>query len=225
MIKKLILCGVLINFLNISYAGAVFINSETTTFQQLLDNFAKVDKNNLPGTPVNKDTLPVPYDYLLTQPLMTPGIEKYYQRSPIVHTIYAVKDEKNNIYSRIIIMLLDKNQTRNNALIAQDKKEEVVVETAVVAMNFNELPEKVKTGVLASNVPFGKLLIANQVKIVDKDRAYFSIRCNRPLSALTLCKINSKIYGRVNTIARADNKKWLARVIEILPGLKREDLQ
>ncbi len=225
MIKRLILCSVLlVNFLNVSHAGEAFIDSETTTFHQLLDNFAKVDKNHLPGTPIKQDMLPEPYDYLLMQPLMTPGIEKYYQRSPIVQTIYAVKDEEKNTYSRIIIMLLDKNQARNNAEVAQEKNEEVVVETAVVTMNFNELPEKVKTGVLTTNVPFGKLLIANKVKIVGRDRAFFSIRCNKPLSALTLCKINSKIYGRVNTIVRADNKKWLARVIEILPGITKEDL-
>lgn len=225
MIKQLILCGVLINFLTISHAGGAFISSETTTFHQLVDNFAKVDKNNLPGTVVSKKALPVPYDYLLTQHFMTPSIEKYYQRTPIIQKIYATKDEENNIYSRIIIMLLDKNQARNDAEIAQVKKEEVVVGTAVIAMNFNELPEKVITGVLTSNVPLGKLLVTNRIRVVHKDRAYFSIRCNKPLSALTLCKINSTIYGRINTIIRADNKRWLARVIEILPGVTREDLQ
>lgn len=225
MIKKLILCSVLINFLNVLHAEAAFINTDTTTFQQLVVNFSKIDKHNLPGIAVKKNKLPAPYDYLLTQSLMTPAIEKYYQRTPVIQKIYSAKNEENNTYSRIIIMLIDKDKVRDNADIAQEKKEEVVVATAVIEMNFNELPEKIKNQVLTTNVPFGKLLATNRLRIVSKDRAYFSIPCNKPLSALTLCKINSTIYGRINTIIRADNKKWLARVIEILPGLGKEVLQ
>jgi hypothetical protein len=224
MSKRYMLCGVLLFCLHAAHAGAVFINSNTITFQQVLDNFSKVDKNNLPGIPVNEATLPKPYDYLLTQNLMTPGIENYYQRTPIVQTIHAVRDRKNNTYSRIIVMLIDKDLARNNAEIAQEKNQEVLVETAVVTMNFAELPEKVVSGVLTSKIPFGKLLVDNQVAIVNKDRAYFSIRCNKPLSALTHCTLNTRIYGRVNTIMRADTKQWLARIVEILPGVVREDI-
>ena len=224
MIKRIVLSCVLIFCLHSAYSGAVFINNDTTTFQQLLNNFSKVDKDNLPGTRVDESALPKPYDYLLTQPLMTPGIETYYQRSAIVQTIHAVRDQKNNTYSRIITMLLDKNLTRNNPTIAQEKNEEVMVETAVVIMNFKELPESVKAGVLKSNIPFGKLLVDNHVDIVNKDRAYFSIRCNKPLSALTQCNINTRIYGRVNKIMRADNNQWLARIVEILPGVSKGDI-
>ena len=222
MIKKLILCSVLIHFLNVLHAEAAFINAETTTFHQLLVNFSKIDTHNLPGMAVKKNKLPAPYDYLLTQSLMTPAIEKYYQRSPVIQKIYSVKNEESNTYSRISIMLIDKDKVRNNADIAQEKNEEVVVATAVIEMNFNALPEKIRNEVLTTNVPFGKLLVANRLRIVSKDRVYFSLRCNKPLSALTLCKVNSSIYGRINTIIRADNKKWLARVIEILPGLSND---
>ncbi len=219
MIKKMLFIAVFSHFSTVSWAGVPLINNNTTTFQQVLDNFSKVNKNNLPGKPIDRNMLPKPFDFLLTQPLMTPGIEKYYQRTPIVQTIFAVQDQKENRYSRIVSMLIDSDSNRNNAEIAQEKNQEVIVETAVISMNFNELPDKVKAGVLTTNIPLGKLLVENQVKTTIKDRAYFSIRCNKPLSALTHCKIHSTIFGRVNTIIRADNKRWIARVIEILPGV------
>lgn len=224
MIKKILFIGVLSHFLTVSWAGVAFINNNTTTFQQVLVNFSKVNKNNLPGKPINRNMLPIPFDFLLTQPLMTPGVEKYYQRTPIVQTIYAVQDQKTNCYSRIVSMLIDGDLNRNNAEVAQEKNQALIVETAVISMNFNELPDKVKAGVLTTNIPLGKLLVENQVKTTIKDRAYFSLGCNRPLSALTHCKLGTAIYGRVNTIIRADNKRWIARVIEILPGLTRKEI-
>ena len=72
---------------------------------------------------------------------------------------------------------------------------------------------------LNTNVPFGKLLSNNHVKISIKDRTYFSVKCDKLVASLTHCHLNSKLYGRTNTIIKADNNKWLAHVVEILPGV------
>ena len=167
-----------------------------------------------------QDMLPSPYNYLLTQALMTLGIEQYYQRTPIIQTIFAQKNQHDNTYSRIIIMLVDSNQTRNDAKQALKIKEQIPVELALITMNFNELPLKFINDVLHSNVPFGKLLIKHHIKTTSSSRKYFLIPCNETFASLIHCDLNSAIYGRNNTITQADNQKWLAHVIEILPVAK-----
>jgi hypothetical protein len=188
--------------------------------QQEWEVFSKSTKIALSPLKIAPALLPMPYSYLLTQPLMTLGIEKYYQRTPIIHTIYAVKNQKTNTYSRAILMLLDSRKTRNNAKIAQEKKEEVTVELAFITINFNELPEKVINDILNTSVPFGKLLIVHHLKTSSSKRLYFSLQCSKELAKRIGCKINNQIYARMNTIVRKDNKKWLAQVIEILPGVQ-----
>ena len=170
------------------------------------------------GIKVCRDVLPAPYNYLLTQPLMTKGIEKYYQRTPFIQTIYAIKNQHNNTYYRAIMMLIKDSKARNNVQLAQRKKEVMVVELAFITMNFNELPEKIIEDVLNTNVPFGKLLSNNHVEVHTTDRTYFLVKCDKVFASLTGCHLNSKLYGRTNTIIRADNNKWLAHVMEILPG-------
>ena len=196
------------------------ISKKSNVIQQEWEAFSKSTKIKLSPFKVDPVVLPMPYSYLLTQPLMTIGIEKYYQRTPIIQAIYAKKNRKNNTYSRAILMLLDRDKTRNNAKIAQEKKEEVIVELAFITINFNELPKKIITDVLTSSTPFGKLLNANHLKTSTTNRCYFSVNCSSELSQRIRCKINHKIYARINTIARNDNKKWLAQVIELLPGVK-----
>lgn len=165
---------------------------------------------------VTLDNLSVPYDYLLTQPLMTIGLEKYYQRTPMIKVIYALRNQHRNTYSRVIIMYVDRHKNRNNPILAQKKNEAIPVELAVITVNFNELPEKIITDILHTEIPFGKLLTNHHFKTSTGERTYFTVSCNNFLRTMAHCKLNKKLYGRTNTIIRSDNKKWIAHVVEIL---------
>ena len=215
MINKIVFFCALLNILNISNATSFAVEQPIKTIQEKMNLLLMVEKTR---TRVNQDMLPTPYNYLLTQPLMTKGIEEYYQRTPIIQTIYAIKKRPSNTYSRAILMLIDSSKARNNVRLAQRKKETRVVEVAFITMNFKELPQKIITDVLHSNIPFGKLLSNNHVKTSTRGRTYFSIKCNKELNSLTHCNLNSTIYGRTNTIIRTDDNKWLASVVEILTG-------
>jgi hypothetical protein len=215
MIKKVLVFCVVINILNISQAISYSVELQSKNIQEKMRTLSDVGKIS---TKVNKDMLPVPYNYLLTQPLMTKGIEKYYQRTSFIQTMYAKKNQHNNTYSRAIVMFIDNNKARNNVKLAQRKKETIVVELAFITMNFKELPPRIIKDVINTNVPFGKLLSNNHVKISTKDRTYFWITCDQVLASLTDCHLNSKLYGRTNTIIKANNNKWLAHVVEILTG-------
>ena len=87
-------------------------------------------------------------------------------------------------------------------------------------MNFDELPQKIKTDVLHTNIPFGKLLATHQLATLNKDRTYFSVNCDDVFAPLLHCILNSTLYGRTNTLVRADNKKWIAQVVEVLPKIQ-----
>ncbi|WP_019218196.1 hypothetical protein [Legionella tunisiensis] len=172
---------------------------------------------------INKDKLPVPYNFLLIQPLMTMGIEKYYHRTPKIEIISAKKDEQTNTYSRAITMLIDGDKKRNDVKIAQLTNEAVVVEFALITMNFSELPDKVITGVLNTQIPFGKLLVMNKLKAYDIGQQYFAVQCDSVIAQYLHCPKNSRLYGRTNTIIRKDNQKWIAQVVEILSGPSCQD--
>ena len=135
--------------------------------------------------------LPQPYSYLLTQPLLTIAIEHYYGAAPMIKLVAENLNLHNNLYYRTIIMML---------------KNRIIAERAGIVMNFNELPHPLIKQILNTNIPFGRLLYEAHVPIISQYQNYFALRhgCNR---------IN---YGRTNTILRADNHHWLARVIEIL---------
>lgn len=212
MIRKLYLIfPLMILFKVISAMSTPEINATPTEINQ----FAGIDKI---GTKVSVSQLPSPYNELLTQPLMTQAIEKYYGRTAIVKTIDAQLEQSSNIYHRSIIMLLDRNKERNKPEFAETKKETIVAELAFITINFNELPKKVVDDVLHTHIPFGQLLTQHQVQVLTQDRSYFKVLCNGTLASLIHCSLNHPLYGRTNTIIRADNKKWLAHVIEILPN-------
>ena len=213
MIKKvLVFCIIILNIPQAISAGIVL---QSKHIQEKVKSLSEVGKIS---TKVSKEVLPAPYNYLLTQPLMTKGIETYYQRTPFIQTIYATKNHHNNTYSRAIVMRVDNNKARNNVTLAIRKKETMVVELAFITMNFEELPPKIINNVINTNVPFGKLLSNNHVKISTKDRTYFWITCDQVLASLTDCHLNNKLYGRTNTIIKANNNQWLAHVVEILAG-------
>ncbi|MBI2786985.1 MAG: hypothetical protein HYX60_12055 [Legionella longbeachae] len=209
-----ILFYILIFFLNLSNAASVSITSPSNRLQKQINDLSNIIKK---GTKVSTNLLPSPFDYLLTQPLMTIGIEKYYKRTPIIQTIYASRNQHNATYSRVIIMFIDGNKKRNNAKRALEIKEAVPVELAFITFNFEELPKDIKLDILNTNIPFGKLLVTHHLKTSYRDRIYFSVECNNFLAPLVHCNLNSKLYGRTNTIVRTDNKKWIAHIVEILP--------
>ena len=181
-----------------------------------LSVFLKIKK--LAGVEVNKDSLPIPYNFLLTQPLMTLGIEQYYQRVPQIKSIYAKQNYKNNSYSRAIYMILNKEKMKNKKSPKPEQSKVLTVELAFITINFNELPNNVITNILEGKIPFGKLLVDNKIKTFTKDRAYFSTQCTKDLAKILHCKMNKNIYGRINTLVREDTKNWVAQVIEILSG-------
>ncbi|MCL9685569.1 hypothetical protein [Legionella maioricensis] len=198
---------------------AITSNNQQATIQQRMDDLAVfLGAPRFSSSEVNKECLPTPYDFLLVQPLMTMGIEKYYQRTPSIQLIHGRMDQKRNTYSRAIYMLLDRNKYKSEISKPKDPKQ-VVVELAFITINFNELSEQAIAAILNTNVPFGKILINNKINTFTEDRAYFSVKCNFDLVRLLHCRKNNIIYGRVNTLIRKDNKKWVAKVIEILPGL------
>jgi hypothetical protein len=214
MIRTILLFCFVINILNASNALSV-----TEERQQSIQEDVQAISYMVQQSPeVNKDSLPVPYNYLLLQPLMTKGMETYYQRIPLIRTLYAAKIPSDNTYFRAILMFVDKDKDRNNPQWAQKKNEILIVELAFITINFNELPTKLINDVLNTNIPFGTLLSNNQINVVSTDRSYFAIKCNPLLSSLTHCTLNSTLYGRKNTLINRDSKKWLARVVEILPG-------
>ena len=144
---------------------------------------------------IQQAQIPKPYYDLLTQPLMTIAIERYYGNTPVIQPLVARLDLDNNIYYRSIIML-----------VANHKKNVIVAEHAYIVMNFNELPDELIFKILNTNIPFGKLLKIYDLPITASNQEYFVINCQS--SGIT--------YGRTNTILRADNHNWLAHVIEVL---------
>lgn len=216
MVKKVLTFWALISIFNTSNAAYFVDRSKGKTISEKINHILNVQKIS---RRIDQSMLPIPYNYLLAQPLMTKGIEKYYQRTPIIRTIYAIKNRHDNTYSRAITLIIDSSKARNNARFAQIKNEEVVVELAFITMNFKEIPKRIITKALNTNIPFGALLSTHNVKISTMGRTYFSIKCSKELASLTHCNLNSTIYGRTNTIVRADDKVWLAAVVEILPGV------
>jgi uncharacterized protein YjbI with pentapeptide repeats len=168
-------------------------------------------------TYVNKADLPAPYDFLLTQQLMTLGIAKHYRRTPKVRTpLYAHYNPKQKIYARAIIMIVDNNRSRDDALAADKVGEATIVELGLINMNFAALPAQVIDSVLHTKIPFGALLASNQIKTHNINTQYFKINCNADLDIYLKCSHHPTLYGRTNTLIRNDNGQWVARVVEIL---------
>jgi hypothetical protein len=171
---------------------------------------------------VKENNIPNPYHFLLTQPLMTVGMTHYYQRTPKIRKpLYVIFNSNKMIYSRAVIMIVDKNKNRDDALLADKKNESVIVELGLIAMNFKTLPSSVIEGVKHSQIPFGILLANNKIAIHNADMTFFSLKCNKYLSTFLICQIGKTLYGRSNTLIRNDNNQWVAHVVEILTGANR----
>ncbi|WP_298622779.1 hypothetical protein [uncultured Legionella sp.] len=188
--------------------------------QNRLDALSAVLKNRLSLIKqIDKEDLPTPFDYLLTQPLLTVGIETFYKRTSAIRVVHAERNIKDNVYTRVITMILDQNSKRNNPAIAERLNEQVIVELALISIYFNELPADFIHDILTSDIPFGRLLKSKKIETNSKNQYYFSTVCNTALLSFLKCQLNSPIYGRINTIVRTDNNRSIAQVIELLPVL------
>jgi hypothetical protein len=197
-------------------------NNHQDIIQARMDDLAVfLGADKFSNSEIDKESLPTPYDFLLIQPLMTIGIEKYYQRTPSIRLIHAQKNQKKNTYSRAIYMLLDRYKYKSG--VSKLNSNQLIAELAFITINFTSLPEQAIVSILNTNVPFGKILVNNKINVFTQDRAYFSVKCDFDLEKLLHCRKDSTIYGRINTLVRQDNKKWVAKVIEILPGLRCKD--
>ncbi|CEK09378.1 hypothetical protein [Legionella hackeliae] len=212
-LKFAVLCFTLSASL-VSASSANLPDSEKSGFVAIIGN----TKFSL--TTIQQSQLPAPFDFLLTQPLMTVGLEQHYQRSGQIKVIYKQEIARKGTYSRAILMLMDNDKNRNDVKKAEARHEVIAVELALIKMNFKALPKEVINGVLHSSIPFGKLLVMNGIKTTSSHRSYFKMTCNTQLAAFINCKLNSILYGRKNTLNRADNNQWLAHVLEILPAIQ-----
>ena len=172
---------------------------------------------------VKQEELPTPYDYLLTQPLITIGLEKHYQRTASIKIINFSLNESDGIYTRSILMIVDSNKKRNDAITAGKNHEEVPIELAFIEINFNELPDNITSAITHAKVPFGTIIKKSGLKTYSTDREYFAITCENKLAELIHCKPNAQVYGRKNTIKKKMDNKWIARTLEILPDLRCEE--
>ncbi|MBL7478830.1 hypothetical protein [Legionella bononiensis] len=170
--------------------------------------------------PVSPINLPEPYNDLLTQPLLTPAIENYYKRTAIIRVIHTHQSSNEHTYSRVITMHLDSNKERNDAKLAQNINEDLIVELALITIYYRELPQQFIRDIIYSNIPFGTLLKNNHINTYSTNRYYFSTSCNPELVQHIKCRLNTTLYGRLNTIVRVDNQQQIAQVVELLSGLK-----
>jgi chorismate-pyruvate lyase len=220
--KKFILY--LLFFSWLGYCLPVFAtsnNDELSITQNRLDEFSEfLGISKFVSSTITQNKLTSPYSFLLVQPLMNLGIERFYQRTLRIQVLHEEVNQKDHTYTRAIQMLLEKEKAKNSEIVKPKQEGQLVVEVAFIKINFNELPQEIIKRILNTKIPLGKILSDNKINIISVERAYFSINCNVDLVRFVQCRKNSTIYGRINTLIRADNKKWIAQVVEILPGLK-----
>lgn len=168
---------------------------------------------------VQESDLPAMQKSILTQPLLTAAITDYYQRTPkIREPLHSDDDLVHDQYYRAIIMIVDKNEQRDNALLADTLNESRVVELGLISINFSALPNNVKNDVREGEIPFGALLLKYKIATDSINTRYFKMACEQHLAAYLQCEIGQMLYGRSNTLVREDNHVWLAHVVEILTG-------
>lgn len=200
-----------------SLLWASILPEKGEVIQSRLDDLSLfLGMSKIMGAEVNEKDLPAPFNYLLQQPLMTLGIEKYYQRAPIIQVIHEEINQKDNTYSRAVYLLLDKNKKKGIG----GELDQIIAVLAFITINFNELPHTAIANVLHSTIPFGKILINHKINTTSTDKAYFAVNCTPDLVKRIHCKLDALVYGRVNTLVKKDNGQWLAKVVEILPVIE-----
>lgn len=219
-IKKIVFFMIL-TVVPIEFSEAITVNMADHRLQlpPLLRFYEKVGITPADFMVATQKNLPTPYDILLTKQLMTIGIQHYYQRTPQIRKpLYQFHDQQHSMYSRAIVMIIDHSKHRDNALIADQRNESIIVELGLITINLKALPPSLITPVLQNTIPFGALLAHHHIEVDNKNRRYFKINCNPILAQLLQCQPNQSLYGRLNTLVRHDNHQWVAHVIEILTG-------
>lgn len=169
--------------------------------------------------PIPPQHLPPPYNFLLTQPVMTAGIAQYYQRTPKIRTpLYVIYEPTQQLLSRGIVMIVDRQSQRDNALVADQLGEAMKVELGLIQMNLAALPEAMIDTLRSSQTPFGALLVEFNIKTYHQCSQYFRIIC-RAIAPYLGCDYDTVLHGRANTLLNVDNGQWLARTVEVLTGL------
>jgi hypothetical protein len=175
-----------------------------------------IDKQQWPVlTPCQQAALPAPYDLLLTNPLMTLGIEKYYQRILKIRApLYTLQDTKQQLLSRAVLMIVDKDARRNQAQIADAQGQSLVVALGLIQIYYAALSPLMLEEILTTQNPFGALLAQHKIMTQQKDSHYFNVKSGSIFSEYFPNK--TVLYGRTNTLTRQDNGQLLAHVVEIL---------
>ncbi len=181
---------------------------------------AKLAQNTWPKVYlINQNDLPKPADFLLAQPVMTVGVAQYYQRTPKVRTpLYILENSAQKIYCRGVIMIIDNNSARNNAILADTLHQSTIVELGLISMNIAALPANFLDDIKHSRTPFGALLVQYQIKTQDTQQHFFKIQCNEPLHKNLGCTLGQPLYGRTHTMINQQGI-WIADVVEILTGV------
>jgi hypothetical protein len=179
---------------------------------------AHITKKDRPSlTEIAEYALPDPYRFLLTQPMMTLGIAHYYQATPKIRPpLYIIDNTQNHTYSRAITMIVDSDKMRDDALLADQESDSIIVVLGMITINRLALPSTVIDDIMNTQIPFGALLAKARIKINHTNRRYFSIPCHNALAKQLHIDKNSVLYGRTNTLVHEDNQQWIARVVEIL---------
>ncbi|MFT3742180.1 MAG: hypothetical protein QM752_05860 [Gammaproteobacteria bacterium] len=176
-------------------------------------------------TALAQTQLPKPYHFLLTQPLMTVGLQQFYQRKPMLRApLYSVYDESNQQYSRAIVLMIDSCQRRNDALVADQASEAQPIVLGFITMNLSALPVKMVSDVLEAKTPLGALL-ADSALNLHSQRRYLNLRDRQQVLTASLGATSTRtLYGRTNALSLADGQ-WVARVVEVLsPHVCRNSL-
>lgn len=167
---------------------------------------------------VLQSDLPPMENALLTQPLLTPAIAAYYQRTPkILAPLQIQEDVQQQNFYRAVIIAVDQNGTRDDALLAASHNEAFFVALGLININFSALSAAMIEEVRENQIPFGALLIKNHMKTRSVNIRYFKIVCNAHLATILECQPGDIRYGRSNTLMQEDNLT-LAQVVEILTG-------
>lgn len=166
-----------------------------------------IEEAQLPSMPQN----------ILTQTLLTPAIAQYYQRTPKIRAPLQMDDDtKNNHYYRAIIMLVDNDAKRDDAIAADRLKQSTVVELGLISINFSALPQAMIAAVRQGEIPFGTLLTEHKITADSINARFFKMTCDQHLAKYLQCAVGHTLYGRTNTLVRDDNHVWIAHVVEIL---------
>lgn len=156
----------------------------------------------------DRNALPAPWDRLLTAPLLTPGLARFYERSPRIERLLEVHSTSTGLLARAIRMVVDVKGRPN---------EKRIIETALIVINLSALPAGVREGVLQTDLPFGALLERERVQVQSKGRQYFKLSCSPLFVWLLDCSPDAVFYGRTHLLVDAATRTWLARVMEVVP--------